>query len=162
MKPEPQIRRTRVSDRPELLRLIRAYYRYDRIRFDPRTMPGALRTLLRRPSLGRVWVAAKGIGLVAYLVLTYNYDLEFGGNEGIITELYVEDGARGAGLGGKLIDAARAFCHKSGIGTVELQVSKNNRRARAFYWALGFREFDRIVMAIDTAPTAQRRRQHQP
>ena len=152
------IRRARASDQAELLRLIRAYYRFDQIRFDPRATPTALRTLLRKPSLGRVWVAENGARLVAYLVLTYNYDLEFGGNEGIVTELYVENRSRGSGLGRKLIDAARAFCHKSGIGTVELQVSKDNRRARAFYKALGFREFDRIVMALDTAPTLSRRR----
>ena len=155
------IRGARASDQGELLRLIRAYYRFDHIRFDPRAVPAALRALLRKPSLGRVWVAENGARLVAYLVLTYNYDLEFGGNEGIVTELYVEDGSRGSGLGRKLIDAAGAFCHKSGIGTIELQVSKDNRRARAFYKALGFREFDRIVMAADTAPTLSRRRKHQ-
>ena len=155
------IRRARASDQAELLRLIRAYYRFDRIRFDPRAVPVALRTLLGKPSLGLVWVAEKEARLVAYLVLTYNYDLEFGGNEGIVTELYVENRSRGSGLGRKLIDAARAFCHKSGIGTVELQVSKNNRRARAFYKALGFRELDRIVMAIDTAPTFSGTKVHQ-
>ena len=158
MKLDPQIRFALSSDRRELLRLIRAYYRFDHIRFDSRTMPGALRTLLHKPSLGRVWVAGDRTRLVAYLVLTYNYDLEFGGNEGIITELYVENSSRGSGLGRGMIDAARAFCHKSGIDTVELQVSRGNRRARAFYKTLGFREFDRVVMAIDTAPNLPRRK----
>ena len=123
-------------------------------------MPRALRTLLGKKSLGRVWVAGNGARLIAYLVLTYDYDLEFAGNEGMITELYVENSSRGSGVGRRMIDAARAFCHKSGIDTVELQVSKDNRRARSFYKALGFREFDRVVMAIDTAPSVSRIRKH--
>jgi len=157
MKPGSQIRPARFSDRRELLRLIRAYYRFDRIRYEAKTVPGALGALLRKPSLGQVWVAENGTRLVAYLVLTYNYDLEFGGLEGIITELYVEERARGWGIGRKLIDAAHSFCHKSGIGTIELQVSKGNRRARSFYKALGFQQFDRIVMAIYTAQPSDRK-----
>jgi len=158
MKPERGIRPALLSDQRELLRLIGEYYRFDRIRYEPKTTPNALRMLLRKPSLGRVWVAEDGTRMVGYLVLTYNYDLEFGGDEGIVTELYVETSVRGWGIGRKLIDAARSFCHKSGIGTIELQVSKNNRRARSFYKSLGFREFDRVVMAIDTAPTVSRKR----
>jgi len=160
VKPAPLIRAARPSDERELLSLIRAYYRFDSIAFDRKSISGALRTLLRKPSHGKVWVVANGNRLVAYLVLTFNYDLEFGGLEGIVTELYVDEHSRGRGLGRKLIDAARSFCHKSGIGTIELQVSRNNRAARAFYLAQGFREFDRVIMAVNTAPSASRKRKH--
>lgn len=158
MKLPPAIRTARSSDLRELLRLVGAYYRFDRIRFERRTIRGALSTLLRRPALGRVWVAEGRKGLVAYLVLTFNYDLEFGGFEGMITELYVEARWRRFGIGRRLIDLARSFCHKSGIDTLELQVSRNNRKARAFYKSLGFREFDRVVMAIEAPPALSSKR----
>ena len=154
----PAIRTARSSDLRELLRLIEAYYRFDAIRFERRTIAGALATLLRRPALGRVWVAQGRTRLVAYLVLTFNYDLEFGGREGMITELYVEAHWRRFGVGRRLIDLARSFCHKSGIDTLELQVSRDNRKARAFYKSLGFCEFDRVVMAIDAAPATPSKR----
>ena len=131
--------------------MVGAYYRLDRIRFERRTIAGALGTLLHQPALGRVWVAQSRTRLVAYLVLTFNYDLEFGGLEGIITELYVEARWRRFNIGRQLIDLARSFCHKSGVDTLELQVSRDNRNARAFYKSLGFREFDRVVMAIEAA-----------
>ena len=154
----PAIRTARSSDLRELLRLVGAYYRFDRIRFERRTIAGALSTLLGKPTLGRVWVAEGRKRLVAYLVLTFNYDLEFGGLEGMITDLYVEARWRRFGIGRQLIDLARSFCHKSGIATLELQVSRNNRKARAFYKSLGFREFDRLVMAIDAAPAPPSKR----
>ena len=158
MKLSPAIRPARSSDFRELLRLVEAYYRLDRIRFERSTTGGALSTLLRKPVLGRVWVAQGGRRLVAYLVLSFNYDLEFGGLEGMITELYVEARWRRFGLGRRLIDLARSFCHKSGIAKLELQVSRNNRKARAFYRSLGFYEFDRVVMAIDAAPALPSKR----
>jgi GNAT superfamily N-acetyltransferase len=158
VKLPPVIRTARSSDLRELLRLVGAYYRFDRIRFERGTIGGALRRLLRKPALGRVWVAQGRERLVAYLVLTFNYDLEFGGLEGMITELYVEARWRRFGIGRQLIDLARSFCHKSGVGTLELQVSRDNRAARAFYQSLGFREFDRVVMAIDAAPTIPSKR----
>ena len=158
MKLPPAIRTARSSDLDELLRLVGAYYRFDRIRFERRRIAGALSTLLRKPALGRVWVAQDGKRLVAYLVLTFNYDLEFGGLEGMITELYIEARWRRFGIGRRLIDLARSFCHKSGIDTLELQVSRDNRKARAFYKSLGFREFDRVVMAIAAAPAMPAKR----
>ena len=135
-----------------------AYYRFDRIRFERGRIGGALSRLLRKPALGRVWVAQGRNRLVAYLVLTFNYDLEFGGLEGIITELYVEARWRRFGIGRQLIDLARSFCHKSGVDTLELQVSRENRNARAFYKSLGFREFDRVIMAIEAAPAIPSKR----
>jgi len=162
VKSPPAIRTARSSDLRELLRLVGAYYRFDRIRFERRTIGGALRRLLRNPALGRVWVAQGRKRLVAYLVLTFNYDLEFGGFEGMITELYVEARWRRFGIGRRLIDLARSFCHKSGINTLELQVSTDNRKARAFYKSLGFREFDRVVMAIDAAPAIPSKRAVRP
>jgi ribosomal protein S18 acetylase RimI-like enzyme len=158
MKLPPAIRTARSSDLHELLRLVEAYYRFDGIRFERKTIAAALGTLLRNRALGRVWVAQGRWRLVAYLVLTFNYDLEFGGLEGMITELYVEARWRRFGVGRRLIDLARSFCHKSGIDTLELQVSKDNRKARAFYKALGFREFDRVVMAVDAAPAMRSKR----
>jgi len=152
MKPTEVIRPARKSDQGALLDLIRAYYRFDRIAYDSVTVPRALGTLLRDSSLGRIWVAEKRGRLIGYAIMTFNYDLEFGGSEGLVTDLYVAARWRKRGIGRGLIDAVRAFCHEAGIGTIELQVTKDNRAARAFYASIGFREFDWVVMALNTAP----------
>ena len=79
------LRIARVSDAPELLRLIRTYYRFDGIRFQKSVIDAALRKLLRRRSLGRIWIMRDGVKPAGYVMLTFNYDLEFGGLEGIVT-----------------------------------------------------------------------------
>src|SRR5262245_59891491 len=87
-----EFRRARIADTAQLLGLIRTYYRFDHIRFRAGTIEPALRKLLRRRSLGRNWIMRDGAKPVGYFVLTFNYDLEFGGFEGIVTDLFILPG----------------------------------------------------------------------
>jgi GNAT superfamily N-acetyltransferase len=147
--PRLKIRPATQSDSARILPLIEAYYAFDSIDFDARVIRPALSRLLRDRSLGRSWVVDAGDSLAGYAILTYNYDLEFGGIEGIITEFFIAPNYRREGLGARMIATLREFCRSTHIGTIELQVSRGNRRARSFYQALGFEPSDRIVMSID-------------
>jgi diamine N-acetyltransferase len=147
--PRPKIRLATQSDLARILPLIEAYYAFDSIDFDARVIRPALSRLLRDKSLGRCWVVDAAGSLAGYTILTYNYDLEFGGTEGIITEFFIAPNYRREGLGASMISAVREFCRSARIGTIELQVSRGNRRARAFYQSLGFEASDRIVLSID-------------
>src|SRR5713101_6407842 len=143
------IRPARLTDRADLLALIRAYYRFDHIRFNPRTIAPTLEQLLRRPSLGRVWIMREGAMSAGYVVLTYNFDLEFGGVEGLITDLFVDARYRGRGLGRRALDIVDTYCRARGIVMVELQVEDANSEAQAFYRKVGFKQLSRIVMTRD-------------
>lgn len=149
-----RIRFVTPSDFDRLLRLVAAYYKFDSIEFNQRVTGRALRRLLREEALGRVWVIDAGTALAGYAILTYNYDLEFGGAEGMLTDLYVAARYRRRGLGAQVISAISEFCREAGIATIELQVSRGNRAARSFYRALGFKAWDRVVMSIDVKPRA--------
>jgi GNAT superfamily N-acetyltransferase len=147
--PQLKIRPATQSDLARMMRLIEAYYAFDSIDFNARVIRPALSRLLRDKSLGRAWVVDAACSLAGYAILTYNYDLEFGGTEGIITEFFIAPNYRREGLGARMITTVREFCRSARIGTIELQVSRGNRRARSFYQALGFEASDRIVMSID-------------
>ena len=117
--------------------------------------PGSRRSLSAR---GQFLNTFAGIGfslafsllaLGGYLILTYNYDLEFGGREGMLTDFFIAPRYRRRGLGAQMIAAVREFCRAGRIGTIELQVTRENRSAQAFYRALGFKTWDRIVMSIE-------------
>jgi GNAT superfamily N-acetyltransferase len=144
-----KIRFARPSDQTYLLRLIEQYYRFDSIAFDERITARALTRLLNDRKLGRAWVIDSRNGLTGYAIMTYNYDLEFGGIEGIVTELFVAARHRSRGFGAQLIEEIRGFCARERISCVELQVSRANRRARSFYRRLGFKALDRIVMCLE-------------
>lgn len=151
-----KFRRARLCDLPELLRLVRAYYRFDGIRFQADVVDAALRKLLRSPSLGRVWIMRDGAKAVGYLVLTLNYDLEFGGFEGIVTDLFIRSPYRAQGLGRRALALVYDHCRLAKIGTVELQVKEGNRDAQAFYRRLGFRTLPRIIMSREMGDAQSR------
>jgi ribosomal protein S18 acetylase RimI-like enzyme len=48
-----------------------------------------------------------------------------------------------------MIEAVRDFCRREGIGALELQVTRANDAAQAFYRSLGFEPLDRIVMSLE-------------
>lgn len=80
------------------------------------------------------------------MILTFNYDLEFGGLQGIVTDLFLREKFRGRGLGEQALDCVEEYCRNCGISAVELQVEHANKAAQAFYRKLGFRLLSRIVM----------------
>ena len=150
-KASPQCiaRRARPSDSARLLELIREYYRYDGIRFDAKSVAPALRKLLRDESLGCVWMIEEAGNPAGYVILTFNYDLEFGGREGIVTDLFLREKYRGRGLGKMALDCVGEYCRARGISAIELQVEDDNNAAQTFYRKLGFRKLSRIVMSKD-------------
>lgn len=150
-KSPASIRQAKLADFGALIRLVEAYYRFDSIAFDESVTGAALRRLLRDESLGRVWVVDTGTQLGGYAILTYNYDLEFGGVEGLLTDMFIVPRHRRRGLGAELLVAVRDFLRNAGITTMELQVTRSNRRAQLFYQSLGFKPLDRVVMALDIA-----------
>jgi len=156
-KTQAAIRPAKSGDFEELLALVEAYYKFDSIAFDERGTAAALRRLLRDKSLGRAWVIDAGHALAGYAILTFNYDLEFGGVEGILTDMFVAARFRRKQFGAQLIGAVRDFCEAAGINTMELQVTRSNWGARLFYKALGFNESNRIVLSLEIARSSSAR-----
>ena len=68
---------------------------------------------------------------VGYVVLPFNFHLEFGGLEGLVTDLFVIEKYRDRGLGKRALDAVDDYGRKRGIGTVERQVTSENTKSQA-------------------------------
>ncbi len=132
-----------------LMKQIREYYRYDGLRFDAKRIAPALRKLLRDESLGCVWMIHQSSEVAGYVILSFNYDLEFGGMQGIITDLFIREKYRGGGLGKRALECVGDYCRRVGITAIELQVEHDNKAAQAFYRKLGFKRLTRLVMGKD-------------
>jgi ribosomal protein S18 acetylase RimI-like enzyme len=96
--------------------------------------------------LGCAWIFRDGTRAVGYVLLTFNFDLEFGGFEGVVTDLFVHEDYRGRGAGERALAIVDEYCRSMGIATVELQVVEDNREAQTFYRKIGFTRLNRIVM----------------
>jgi len=140
-----------------LLKLSTAYYRFDKIPYDLPSLRRGLETLLRNPSQGQAWLMETHHRAVGYALLTYNFDLEYGGIEGMLTDLYVDKRYRNRGVGSLALYELEDFCRERGIRTIELQVLHRNKAAEAFYRQAGFRILPRKVMVFDVRSEEQQR-----
>jgi GNAT superfamily N-acetyltransferase len=136
------------KDHAILLKFVIEYYRFDKIPFHRESLSKGLSTLLRNLSQGQVWLMESHKKPVGYAVLTYNFDLEYGGVEGMLTDLYVSKRYRNQGIGSLALYEIEDFCRERGIPNIEVQVLKHNPEAETFYRKAGFKNLARKVMLL--------------
>jgi ribosomal protein S18 acetylase RimI-like enzyme len=142
-----RIRPANLRDRNTLLGFVRDYYRYDHIQFNRKMIASGLAILLRNQSLGRAWLILNGRRTIGYLILTFGFDLEFGGPQATITDLFIRSAFRHKGVGRKVLMQIQEFCEAAGVGAIELQVTSTNAKALEFYQRCGFEAHERIPMS---------------
>jgi len=105
----------------------------------------AAQNLVRDPSLGRIWMICLDQEIVGYIVLSFDYSLEYGGKCGWVDEFFVRKEHRGRGIGSQALDFFSDRARELGARTVHLGVRRGNP-AIALYRRAGFREHDAYVM----------------
>lgn len=134
-------------DTARLLKLIKAYYRFDGISFERKAVASGLSLMLKDPAIGGAWLVLSRRKAVGYLILTFGFDLEFGGRQATLTDLFIEASHRGKGLGRMALAQAEEFCRSHGVKAIELQVTGKNAGVLDFYRRVGFRPHERIPMS---------------
>jgi GNAT superfamily N-acetyltransferase len=141
MRVSPQIRRGRAEDVAQLLPLVSQYWHFERIPgFDAASLAPLLRRLASEPELGGIWVADAGSELVGYLIAVNTFSLEQKGPMAEIDEFFVAPAVRTYGVGAALLDVAEYDLACAGCVCLQLQLGKDNFRARAFYRRHGYQE----------------------
>lgn len=148
----PQFRKATPLDVDIVIALIREYYAFDHIPFNDSVVRPALQELLENTSYGQVWLIFHNEVDSGYMVLTYGFDIEFGGRQATITDLYLRPHARGCGLGKTALQIAEQTCRLLGIHALELQVSEDNLTALHLYEKFGLQKHDRIPMSKELTP----------
>jgi ribosomal protein S18 acetylase RimI-like enzyme len=118
---------------------------HESIVLEPAALEASLGRLLDDPVLGRVWLVERDGAPIGYALTTFSYDLEFGGREAWLTELWIDDHARATGGGSAVLDLLSVELKALGIAAVHLQVRPDNP-ARRLYERRGFVASPRIVM----------------
>jgi GNAT superfamily N-acetyltransferase len=134
------------GDLKTLTRLIERYCAFDYITFDAKVIRSGLKAMFKDKSAGRAFLINLGAKPIGYTILTYGFDLEFGGRTALITDLYLEPKYRRLGVGRKTLLFLEQFCRNNSIGALELQVERTNKMAQRFYRRLKFEAHNRIPM----------------
>jgi ribosomal protein S18 acetylase RimI-like enzyme len=143
----PTFARVDESRLDELLAFIAKYYAFDGIAFDRDAVRRGARELLASPLLASAWLIRNGERFVGHFVVAFSIDLELGGRQATMTELYLDEDARRRGFGTAALRFVEGMLRDMGIHALEVQVEEDNAEARAFYARNGFEAHARIPLS---------------
>lgn len=140
------------SDRHLIEELVRAYYAFDGLIYDPSLHGPALDQLVEGDPAVRIWIVEADGEAAGYLILTIGFSMHYGGKDGFIDELFLKEKYRGQGGGGEILRFADAQAKELGLAYLHLEVTETNTRARQIYERRGFAPTGHLLMSKRTAP----------
>ncbi len=134
-----RLRRATSEDVPTILPMMRDFNRFEGIAIEDDSLLPALEILLADASIGGVWLIEREEEVAGYAVITFGFDLEWGGRDAWLTELWITTEARGDGLGRAALMAVEKEATELGARALHLMVRHENTRARELYRSAGFK-----------------------
>jgi GNAT superfamily N-acetyltransferase len=116
--------------------------------FDEPQVRATISELLLTPSAGRAFVILQQDRAIGYLVLSFDFSLEYAGKNAWIDELFVSREFRGQGIGAEAVRFAEEASRDCGARYLHLEVNRGNP-AIALYRRCGFEEHDRFLLSKD-------------
>lgn len=101
--------------------------------------------MLRDPALGRIWLIAADDKTVGYIVMAFDYSLEYRGRGAWVDEFFVRRSHRGTGIGTQALEFFSDQAKQLGVTVVHLEVNHGNP-AIELYRRLGFEDHQRYLM----------------
>ena len=102
--------------------------------------------LLVTPSAGRAFLIRDDQLSIGYLVLSFDFSLEYGGKNAWIDELFIRPEFRGKGIGSQALDFAAQTARELGAKVLHLEVNRGNP-AIDLYRRNGFKDHDRFLLS---------------
>jgi len=148
MTTEVSYRAALSSDSDTLLQLMRALQQDDpwSVPFREEQVRETVNELLVNPSRGRVYLILEAEVAIGYLVLSFDFSLEYGGINAWIDEFFVRPDLRGQGIGSKTLEFAAQAAREHGARVLHLEVNRGNRAIR-LYRRHGFEDHDRYLLS---------------
>jgi GNAT superfamily N-acetyltransferase len=113
--------------------------------YEP-TLRANLDELLQHPVYGVIYLVREESAPIGYLVICFDYSLEYRGKGAWIDELFVEAAHRGKGIGAQLLDLAETASREHSAKFLHLEVTHGNP-AIELYRRRGFLDHQRYLMS---------------
>lgn len=107
-----------------------------------------LASIIGAPENGHILVARHGGGIVAMVGLLYVVSTALGARAALLEDMVVAPGARGSGVGSRLLESAIALARQEGCKRITLLTDRVNEPAQRFYRKHGFAFSPMIPMRL--------------
>ena len=127
------------DDLADLLPLLRAYCVFYGVAPSNKDLLVLCRALIADPDREGLQLIARdeNTQAVGFATIYWTWSTTQAGRLGVMNDLFVAEGSRGAGVAEALIDACRKECASRGVRRLAWQTAPENRRAQAVYERIG-------------------------
>jgi GNAT superfamily N-acetyltransferase len=148
MPADPLFRLAAPADLDTLLRLMREMqadgpwsgpFRDDVVR-------AALLELFVTPSAGLAYLIENSGSAIGYIILSFDFSLEYAGKNSWVDEFYVQSEFRGRGIGSAALEFAARAARDHGAKVMHLEVRRDNPALR-LYLRHGYQPHDRFLLS---------------
>lgn len=142
-----RLRAATLDDVPAVLPRTRALNDHEGIVVSDEALDTALRVLLGDPKLGGVWLIEDETtrAPLGYAIVTFGFDLEFSGRDAWLTEIWVDEAARGRGAAKAALALLENELAVHDVRALHLQVRPENPALR-LYERAGFVRSPRLIL----------------
>lgn len=135
------------GDEDRLLVLMQAMQQDDpwSIAFGPATVRRTIELFLKNPAYGNGWFIEHGGELIGYIILCFDFSMEYGGRNAWVDEFFLTREWRGKGIGAQALKFFEQAARDAGATAIHLEVNQGNR-AIELYRRRGFEDHHRYLM----------------
>ncbi|MFY7958275.1 MAG: GNAT family N-acetyltransferase, partial [Flavobacterium macrobrachii] len=121
-----------------ITKMMQEFYAIDNYPIDIETTKKLFQEFITDENLGKCWLIYHEGEIVGYVILTFVFSFEYKGRIAFLDELYLNESARGKGIGAKTIQFIKEQTAKLSLKLLYLEVEHHNQNAQKLYLANGF------------------------
>ncbi len=107
----------------------------------------SLSTLLASPDVGRAFIVVSDDETVGYGIVSYSYDLEYGGRDAFLSDFFVVPAHRGKGVGSAAFALLENEARDRDLRALHLAVRNEDSRAMRLYEKAGYKRWPRTTLS---------------
>ena len=130
--------------------MMQEFYAIDNYPMDIDVSKALFQEFISNENLGRSWLILSDNEIVGYIILTFIFSFEYQGKIAFLDELYLNENARGKGIGSQAIQFIVEESKKLALQLIYLEIENHNQNAQKLYIASGFELHNRKLMAYKT------------
>ncbi len=132
--------------------MMQEFYAIDNYPFDQEMTKKLFQTFIANEDLGNCWLISNQQNFVGYVILTYVFSFEYRGKIAFLDELYVNEKARGKGIGKAALQFVHEEALKNDLKIIYLEMEFHNEKAKNLYLKNGFKLHKRQILKRITKP----------
>ncbi len=128
------------------LQMMQEFYAIDGYPIDIAVSKKLFEEFISNENLGKVYIICNNIEIVGYAIMTFIFSFEYKGRLAFFEELFIQESARGKGIGTLAISFAKKEAKKANVKMMYLEVENHNENAQKLYLANDFVIHNRQIM----------------